>query len=99
MRMEAFSDGEKVYRLLIVLNLYPLKGSLPKNLFDVADRVHELSFGNRLRQDRASASRINKLVRAVEGLEKIADSESSRATQTLQARGRRSAALQDRKDR
>ena len=37
--------------------------------------MHELSFGNRLRQDRASASRINKLLRAVEGLKKIADSE------------------------
>jgi NTE family protein len=73
--LEAFSDDDKVYRLLIVLNLYPVKGSLPKNLFDVADRVHELSFGNRLRQDSASASRINKLVRAVEGLKKIADSE------------------------
>jgi NTE family protein len=73
--LEAFSEGEKVSRLLVVLNLYPLKGSLPKNLFDVADRVHELSFGNRLRQDRASASRINKLLRAVEGLAKIADGE------------------------
>ncbi|MGB9370088.1 MAG: patatin-like phospholipase family protein [Xanthobacteraceae bacterium] len=73
--LEAFSGGDNVYRLLIVLNLYPLKGSLPKNLFDVADRVHELSFGNRLRQDRASASRINKLLRAVEGLKKITDSE------------------------
>jgi NTE family protein len=73
--LEAFSDGDKVYRLLIVLNLYPLRGSLPKNLFDVADRVHELSFGNRLRQDRAAASRINKLLRAVEGLAKIADRE------------------------
>ena len=74
--LEAFSDHDKVYRLLIVLNLYPLAGSLPKNLFDVADRVHELSFGNRLRQDRASASRINKLVRAVQGLSKIADPQS-----------------------
>ena len=73
--LEAFSDDEKIYRLLVVLNLYPLKGSLPKNLFEVADRVHELSFGNRLRQDRASAARINKLVRAVEGLRKIADPE------------------------
>jgi predicted acylesterase/phospholipase RssA len=82
--IEAFSDGDKVYRLLIVLNLYPLKGSLPKNLFDVADRVHELSFGNRLRQDRASASRINKLLRAVEGLAKIADSEKLSRDKTLQ---------------
>jgi NTE family protein len=82
--LEAFSDGDSVYRLLIVLNLYPLKGSLPKNLFDVADRVHELSFGNRLRQDRASATRINKLVRAVEGLAKIADPEGLARDKKLQ---------------
>jgi NTE family protein len=82
--LEAFSGGDKVYRLLIVLNLYPLKGSVPKNLFDVADRVHELSFGNRLRQDRASASRINKLLRAVEGLAKIADDEKLARDKALQ---------------
>jgi hypothetical protein len=70
---------------LVVLNLYPLKGSLPKNLFEVADRVHELSYGNRLRQDRASASRINKLVRAVEGLKKIADPESLARDAKLQS--------------
>jgi predicted acylesterase/phospholipase RssA len=82
--LEAFSEDDKVYRLLIVLNLYPLKGSLPKNLFEVADRVHELSFGNRLRQDRASASRINKLVRAVGGLSKIADPKRLAADKKLQ---------------
>ena len=38
--------------------------------------MHELSFGNRLRQDRASASRINKLLRAVDGLKKIADAKN-----------------------
>jgi predicted acylesterase/phospholipase RssA len=82
--LEAFSEDDSVYRLLVVLNLYPLKGSLPKNLFEVADRVHELSYGNRLRQDRASASRINKLVRAVEGLKRIADPESLARDKTLQ---------------
>jgi len=82
--LEAFSNDSTVYRLLIVLNLYPLRGSLPKNLFDVADRVHELSFGNRLRQDRAAASRINKLVRAVEGLQRIADPEKLAKNKKLQ---------------
>ena len=43
----------KVYRLLVVMNLYPLTARKPGNLLDVADRVHELSYGNRLRQDRA----------------------------------------------
>ena len=53
--MEAFSEDDEVYRLLVVMNLYPLTGREPKNLLGVADRVHELSYGNRVRQDRAAA--------------------------------------------
>jgi len=34
--------------------------------------VHELGFGNRLRQDRAAADRINKLVQTIEKLVKMA---------------------------
>ncbi|MGE0036009.1 MAG: patatin-like phospholipase family protein [Xanthobacteraceae bacterium] len=64
--MEAFSDDNQVYRLLIVMNLYPLTARKPANLLDVNDRVHELSYGNRLRQDRAAAKRINKLARTIE---------------------------------
>ena len=71
--MEAFSEDDEVYRLLVVMNLYPLTGKEPKNLLGVADRVHELSYGNRLRQDRASARRINKLLRLVEDLEKATE--------------------------
>ena len=63
--MDAFSEDDDVYRLLVVMNLYPLTARLPRNLLDVTDRVHELGYGNRLRQDRAMASRINKLVSAV----------------------------------
>lgn len=70
--MEAFSEDNEVYRLLVVMNLYPLTAKEPGNLLDVTDRVHELSYGNRLRQDRAGARRINKLARAVELLAKAA---------------------------
>ena len=70
--MEAFSDDDNVYRLLVVMNLYPLTGKEPTNLLGVSDRVHELSYGNRVRQDRAAARRINKLVRTIEGLRKAA---------------------------
>ena len=66
--MEAFSEDHTVYRLLVVMNLYPLTGKVPANLPEVSDRVHELSYGNRLRQDRAAARRINKLLRTIEGL-------------------------------
>ena len=51
----------------MVMILFPLTGKEPKNLLGVADRVHELSYGNRVRQDRAAARRINKLVRTIQG--------------------------------
>jgi NTE family protein len=70
--MEIFSEGEQVYRLLVVMNLYPLTGKKPENLLGVADRVHELSYGNRVRQDSASAKRINNLLKLINELEKAA---------------------------
>ncbi|MEJ0077694.1 MAG: patatin-like phospholipase family protein [Alphaproteobacteria bacterium] len=70
--MEIFSESEQVYRLLVVMNLYPLTGRKPENLLGVADRVHELSYGNRMRQDSASAKRINDLLRLIRDLERAA---------------------------
>ncbi|MFL5170971.1 MAG: hypothetical protein ACJ8CX_09965, partial [Microvirga sp.] len=35
---------------------------------EVQDRVHELSYGNRLRQDRESAKRVNDMVATIEAL-------------------------------
>ena len=70
--MEAFSEDDAVFRLLVVMNLYPLTAKEPRNLLDVADRVHELSYGNRLRQDSEAAERINKLVKTIGQLYKAA---------------------------
>jgi len=70
--MEIFSEGDRVYRLLVVMNLYPLTGRRPENLLGVADRVHELSYGNRMRQDSASAKRINGLLRLIQDLARAA---------------------------
>ena len=70
--MEIFSEGDHVYRLLVVMNLYPLTGKRPENLLGVADRVHELSYGNRVRQDSASAKRINDLLRLIRELARAA---------------------------
>jgi predicted acylesterase/phospholipase RssA len=71
--LEVFSDDDEVYRLLVVMNLFPLTvDKLPDNLMAVTDRVQELSYGNRLRQDQATAKRINGFVRTIERLEKAA---------------------------
>src|SRR5262249_55321158 len=55
-------------RLLIAMNVYPLRGRVPVNLAQVEDRAHELQFGNRMRQDREVARRINALVETIDEL-------------------------------
>jgi predicted acylesterase/phospholipase RssA len=66
--IDAFSSEEGVQRILVVLNLYPLRARKPRTLADVEDRMHELSFGNHMRQDRRSAERINDLIETIEQL-------------------------------
>ena len=64
----AFSHGKDIDRILVVMDLYPLRGRTPHTLAEVEDRVHELSFGNRLRQDHQVADQINDLIRTIEQL-------------------------------
>jgi hypothetical protein len=66
--IDAFSDRPAVERLLVVMNMYPLRARLPRNLVEVHDRVHELEYGNRMRQDGATAKRVNDLVATIEAL-------------------------------
>jgi NTE family protein len=66
--IDAFSTDPDVDRMLVVMNLYPLRARLPRNLAGVEDRLHELSFGNRLRQDHDTARRINALVETIDEL-------------------------------
>jgi len=64
----AFTHGQDIDRILVVLDLYPLRGRLPGTIREVEDRVHELSFGNRLRQDHQVADQFNALLRTIEEL-------------------------------
>ncbi len=64
----AFSHGKDIERILVVMDVYPLRGRLPTTIPEVEDRVHELSFGNRLRQDHQVADQINDLIRTIEQL-------------------------------
>ena len=66
--IDAFSADPAVDRMLVVMNLYPLRARLPRNLAAVEDRLHELSFGNRPRQDHDMARRINALVETIDEL-------------------------------
>lgn len=66
--IDAFSSEAGIERVLVVLNLYPLRAGKPRSLADVEDRMHELSFGNHMRQDRRAAERINDLIETIEQL-------------------------------
>lgn len=66
--IDAFSHGGDVKRLLVVIDLYPLRARRPRTIADVEDRDHELSFGNRVRQDGETARCINDFVDTIEKL-------------------------------
>jgi len=74
--IDAFSHGDDVSRVLVVMDLYPLRARLPRTLADVDDRAHELSFGNRMRQDRETAARVNDFVRTIDELAALAPAEA-----------------------
>jgi NTE family protein len=61
-----FGHGEDIHRMLVVMDLYPLHGERPGTMAEVEDRVHELSFGNRLAQDHQFADQINGLIRTID---------------------------------
>jgi NTE family protein len=66
--IDAFSAAPGVRRLLVVINLFPQTAKLPRSLTGVSERLDELRFGNRLRQDSSTARQINTLISTIEHL-------------------------------
>ena len=66
--IDAFTSENDADPVLVVMNLFPLRACRPKSFAQVNDRVNQLRFGNRLRQDTKNDERINKLVAAIEDL-------------------------------
>ena len=66
--IDAFSGSDDVDRILIVMNLFRKERAAPKNMIDVNDRLAELRYGNRLRQDRQNAHTVNELLQTIEEL-------------------------------
>ena len=91
--IDTLSADPATERLLVVMNLYPLRANRPANMGQVLDRVHELSFGNRLRQDRAAAARVNAMLRTIDSLAALAEAEGRRLPPALAAEVARFARL------
>jgi NTE family protein len=66
--IDALTPGDDVTRLLVVMNLFPAKAKTPGSLLQVNERVDQLRFGNRMRQDTKTADRINELIGTIEAL-------------------------------
>jgi predicted acylesterase/phospholipase RssA len=58
---------------VIVVNLFPDTGAVPKNMLDVWDRMTELQFANKTAKDVKLAQTINKLVALIEELQSKAE--------------------------
>jgi predicted acylesterase/phospholipase RssA len=54
---------------IIVINLFPNAGTVPRNMLEVFDRMTELQFANKTAKDVSLARKINKLVAIVEELQ------------------------------
>jgi predicted acylesterase/phospholipase RssA len=73
--IDAFDDDKDVWRMLVVMNLFPTAALLPKSLPEVSDRVAQLRFGNRTQQDARMANRINALISTILKLADLAPGE------------------------
>ena len=63
--IDALDADPDVGKLLVVMNLFPLESRPPRSYVEVNERVDQLRFGNRLRQDTSVAKQFNKLIKAI----------------------------------
>jgi hypothetical protein len=56
---------------VIVINLFPNRGAIPKTMINVWDRMTEIQFSNKTKKDVALAQKINKLIAALERLQGV----------------------------
>ena len=66
--IDAFSSDPQTTRLLVVMNLFPQTAKLPDSLIQVNERLDQLRFGNRLRQDSSTARQMNALISTIQDL-------------------------------
>jgi predicted acylesterase/phospholipase RssA len=56
---------------VIVINLFPNRGMLPKTMINVWDRMIEIQFSNKTKKDAELAQKINKLIAVIERLQGV----------------------------
>ncbi len=56
---------------VIVINLFPTRGMIPKTMINVWDRMTEIQFSNKTKKDAGLAQKINKLIAVIERLQGV----------------------------
>ena len=56
---------------VIVVNLFPNRGAIPKTMMNVWDRMTEIQFSNKTKKDVALAQKINKLIAVIERMQGV----------------------------
>ena len=69
--LKDISSADAAMTRVIVINLFPNAGAIPKNMLEVFDRMTELQFANKTGKDVALARKINKLVAIIEKLQGV----------------------------
>jgi len=70
--LKQISSSDAAATRVIVINLFPNEGTIPKNMIEVFDRMTELQFANKTGKDVSLARKINKLVAIIEQLQGVA---------------------------
>jgi hypothetical protein len=66
--LKQISSADAAMTRVIVINLFPNEGAIPKNMLEVFDRMTELQFANKTGKDVDLAQKIDKLVAIIEEL-------------------------------
>lgn len=72
----------------VLINVFPKTGRVPRNLFEVMDRMFEILFASRIKEDVDTFHRVNEFVAALETLrgdgERVGTGASARADELLE---------------
>jgi NTE family protein len=79
--LNRISPDEAETTRVIVINLFPTAGVIPKTMFEVWDRMTEIQFSNKTAKDVALARKINQLVAAIERLQGLPSDHKDSVTQ------------------
>lgn len=66
MKVDTPSEPKEV----VVINLFPKQGAIPKNLLEVRDRTLEITYSNKLLYDVDQTRRINEYIEVIEAIDK-----------------------------